>query len=275
MKTKLSLSLTFRQAALGLVSLLLTAASFAQAYTYADERGVGKDAGVNEVLTLLGQSQNLNEVTQIVESSVVPALYKVTDIQYNDNYDKIKLPISTWRKLAQYFSYTGYQARLIHSLNGPRSMAAFYVMDLVDCVTQLRECRVKFGDEIEMNWGYMFGLINKKKVPAEVLFQEATGFVNSQLLLANSDFCMLMEQGLTLQEVDKFYAAMGFFESVMPYTLTNQRPDAARIVKEVKKCKPASSYKPERFYRHEYLQKIKCQEQGNRVVCKEVGQRES
>ncbi|MFS4458147.1 hypothetical protein [Bdellovibrio sp. HCB2-146] len=273
MKTKLSLSLTLRKAALGLMSLLLTAASYAQALTYVDDRGFAKDAGITEVLNLLDQSQSPNEVTQIIESSTVPALYKITDLRYADDYEKITMPLSTWRKLAQYFAYTGYQARLIHSINGPRSLAAFYVTDLVDCVTKRYECRVKFGDDIEMNWGYMFGLINKKTIPAEVLFQEATGFVNSQLLLANSDFCKLMEQGLTLPEINKFYEAIGFLESVMPYTLANQRPSAARIVQEVQKCKPAVSYEPDRFYRHEYLQKVKCQEQGNRIVCKELGQR--
>ncbi|MNL49010.1 hypothetical protein D3C87_1719120 [compost metagenome] len=116
----------------------------------------------------------------------------------------------------------------------------------------------------------MFGLINKKKVPAEIIFQEASGFVNSQLILANADFCKLMSEGLTVAEFDKYFSAMKFLESVMPYKLTNQRPDTYRLTEELEKCKPAIRYRANSFYQRAYFQKMKCQEQGNRVVCKEA-----
>lgn len=72
-------------------------------------------------------------MTQVIESTALPALYVVRSI--NDfEYDKINMPLATWRKLARYFTYTGYQARLVHSIGGYRSLADYYVSDLVDCV---------------------------------------------------------------------------------------------------------------------------------------------
>jgi hypothetical protein len=254
---------------LGLVSVLLTGASFAQADDIFIDRGHNRDPGIIEVLNLVGESSDPTQVTQVIESTALPALYVIRDISYYD-YDKINMPLSTWRKLARYFTYTGYQARLIHSIGGYRSLAEFYVTDFVDCVVDQKDCSIKYGDEIEMNWGYMFGLINKKKVPAKIIFQEANGFVNSQLLLANADFCKLRSQGLTMDEFHKYESAMKFLESVMPYTLTNQRPDAGRLAKEIEKCKPSVPYNPGSFYQRQYLQSMKCTEQSSRVVCTEI-----
>lgn len=272
MKTKLSLSLMIQTAALGLMSVLLTGASFAQANAIFIERGHNNDPGIVEALNLVGESSDLNQVTQVIESTALPALYVVRYIS-DYEYDKINMPLATWRKLARYFAYTGYQARILHSVGGYRSLAEYYITDLVDCVVDQKDCSVKFGDEIEMNWGYMFGLINKKKVPAEIIFQEALGFVNSQLLLANADYCKLRSQGLTLDEFHKYDSAMRFFESVMPYTLVNQRPSTARLAKEIEKCKPSVPYKPGSFNQRLYLQKMKCTEQSSRVVCNEVGKK--
>jgi hypothetical protein len=270
MKAKLSLSLAFKKAALGLVSIVLTGASLAHGFTL--DRKLNNDPAIIEMIRLLGEARDLTQVTQIVETSEVRRLYRKENLYAAKSYDKINLPLSTWRKLAQYYIYTGYQARLIQSMSRKDSIARISASDPVDCVIlEARGCEnSKFGEKTELNLGFL-GLFNTKTISNETILQEARGYANSQILMANADLCKLIEQGLTLSEFEKFTQSLGFTNHSMGGSFEYQRPGPSSLYESARTCNGVGDIRHEYFIMESYTRGFDCVTRDGRVLCKENG----
>lgn len=287
MRMKLTLPLTSRTATIGRLSiawtgllpfllvLIMSLVGFPlkALSAYPSDRDVNK-ADVIEIMALLTElqqqpltaAQMQEQATQILESSVLPTLYHPF---YQPNDDEfvgglVPMSVSTWRILSNYFRHAGFMARTIHSVQNPRSF--IYSGKISDCILEGRDC--DYRGEMELNMGYMFGLFGKKTIPLETIYQEVRGFLNSQILMANTDICKLMKEGLPANEVYDFIAALRFLDHDNPYEFANQRISGTNLLYIVDRCVPGFRRAYENGPR--FMEGQKCEARGNRISCKKT-----